>query len=91
MDVDAAEGGHIQYLLGQDAAIGHHGADIRLQLRQLGYRLFLTEIFRLENRQVMLEGHFLHRRSHHFHTAALGTVRLGVNTHHFKSVRQDLF
>jgi len=29
----------------------------------------------------MRKGHFLHGRKLHFHTPALGTIRLGIYTH----------
>ena len=91
MDVDAAAGGNIQNPLGQDPAIGNHRDHIGLQLPQ-GIHIFIgAEILRLENGDVICKGNFLHRRKNHFHTPALGTVRLGINTHHLKSVGQDSF
>ena len=90
MDVDTAVGGHIQHLLGKDAAIGYHRADIRLQGAQLLHRLLLPEILRLENRQVMGKGHLLDGRRHQLHAPALGTVRLGVNADNLKAVGKDL-
>ena len=91
MNIDTAESGHIQDLLGQDPSVGHHGTDIRLQGSQLRHGFLAPEILRLENRQVMGDGNLLHRRKHHLHATALGPVRLCIYADHFKAVSDDLF
>ena len=89
MDIDAAAGGNVQHLLGQDPAIGYNCTDIWLQVPQLLHRFLLPEMFRLENGQVIGKGHFLYGRIDHLHAPALGTVRLGVDTDDFKTVGND--
>ena len=89
MDVDAAKCGHIQHLLGQDSPIGHHGADIGLQIPQLLHRLLLPEVFRLEHGDFRIQRHLLHRGGHQLHAPALGPVRLGIDPHHIEAIRQN--
>ena len=91
VNVDAAEGGDIQYLLGQDPAIGHHGTDIRLQIPKLLHTILLPEVLRLKHGDSMLQRHFLHRRKDHLHAPTLGAVGLGKGPHHLKAVGKDFF
>ena len=91
MNVDAPEGGHVQYLLGEDPAVGHHGADVRLQGPEGLHRLLLPEIFRLEDRDPRVQGHFLHRAGGQLHAPALGPVRLGIDPYHLEAVCQNPF
>ena len=91
MDVDAAVFRHVQHLLGQDAPVGHHSADIRLHGTKLLYRFFLPEIFRLEHGDSGSHGHLLHRRRHQLHAPSLGAVGLGVDAHHIEAVGQYFF
>ena len=87
MNIDAAECGNIQHLLGQNPAVGHHGADIRLQCPQSLHTFLLPEVLGLIYRNPGSQRHFLHRGSYQLHAPALGTVGLGVSAHHFKTVR----
>ena len=91
MDVDAALAGDVQHRLGQDPSVGHHRADIRVQPAQLLHRFRIFKMLRLEHRNPMLQSQLLHRRGHHLHAPALGTVRLGVNAHHLEAILQNLF
>ena len=91
VDVDASLGGDIQHPLGQDSAVGHHGADVGLQCSQSLHILVRPEILRLEDGDVMGQGHLLGGRSHQLHAPALGPVGLGVNADHLKAVGEDLF
>ena len=91
MDVDAAQDRHVQHLLGQNPAVGHHGADVRLQSLQLFHGFFLPEILRLEHRNSGVQRHFLHRRGHQLHAPSLGAVRLGIDADHLKAVGKNLF
>ena len=91
MDVDAAVFRHVQHLLGQDAPVGHHGADIRLQGAELLHCLFLPEIFRLEYGDSGSHRHLLHRGRHQLHAPSLGAVRLCVDAHHVEAVGQNFF
>ena len=87
MDIDAAIGRRIQHRLRQDPPIGNHRANIRLQGLQLLHSGAVTEVFRLKHRDFMLQRHLLDRGSHQLHASALGAVRLGIDTNHFKAVR----
>ena len=91
MNIDAAEGWHIQHLLGQDPPVGHHGAEIGLQRPQLLHSFLLPEGLRLEHGDPRFQGDLLRGRGRQLHAPALGPVRLGVHAHHFKAVRQDSF
>ena len=91
MDVDAAVFRHVQHLLGQNAPIGHHGADIRLQGAKRLHRSILPEIFRLKHGNSGGHGHILHRGRNQLHAPPLGTVRLGVDAHHVEAVGQYFF
>ena len=91
MDVDAAPLRHIQHLLGQNPTVGHHRADIRLQIPQLLHRFFLPEILRLEHGNSGSHGYLLHRRTDHLHAPALGAIRLGIDPDHLKTIGQNLF
>ena len=91
MDIDAAKPRHVQHLLGQNPAIGHHGADIGLQVPQLPNRFFLPEVLRLEYGDSGSQSRLLHGRSRQLHAPALGPVRLGIDAHHLEAVRQNLF
>ena len=91
VNVNAPEGGHVQYLLREDPAVGYHGADIRLQGPEGLHRLLLPEIFRLEDRDPRFQSHFLYRAGGQLHTPALGPVRLGIGPYHLEAVCQDPF
>ena len=91
MNIDAAEGWHIQHLLGQNPAIRHHGAEIWPQCPQLLHDFLLPEGLRLKHGNPRFQSDLLRGRGRQLHAPALGAVRLGVNAHHVKAVGQDLF
>ena len=86
MDIDAAQLRHIQHLLGQDAAVGHHRANIRPQGPQLLHVRLRPEILGLKHRKMRGQSHLLHRRSHQLHPPSLGPIRLGIDADYLKSV-----
>ena len=91
MDIDAAIGGDVQYALRQDPSVSHHSDGIGLEGTKLLHRFLLPEVFRLIHGDIMGKGHLLHRRKDHLHSSALGSVRLGVHTHHLTRSFQKLF
>jgi glycosyltransferase involved in cell wall biosynthesis len=56
MDIHVAPDGNIQHPLGQNPSIGHHGADIGLQIPQCLHILVSPEIFRLEHWDIVGDG-----------------------------------
>ena len=91
MDIHIAQSGNVQHPLGQDPTVGHHGANVGLQIRQGLHIRILPEAFRLEHGDIVGDGNLLHRRKDHLHAPALGPVRLGIDTDNLKAVGNDFF
>ena len=62
MDVDAPHGGQVQDVVGQDAAVGGHHDELRVQLLQLGQGGPVPELGGLEHGNAVLQRRLLHRR-----------------------------
>ena len=62
VDVDAPHGRQIQDVVRQDAAVGRHHDELRVQLLQLGQSGPVPELGGLKDRNAVLQRRLLHRR-----------------------------
>ena len=81
MDVDAAQLGVVQDLLGEDPAIGGHHDEVGGQTLDGLQGGAVPQLGGLEDRDVVLQGNHLHRGGQELHAPVLGLVRLGEDAH----------
>ena len=83
MDIDAAEFRQFQQSFRKELAKSRHHNEFRLDFFHFCLEFRSFDPFRLQDRQTLGQGIFLHSAHHHLVAPAFGTVRLGHNSSDF--------
>ena len=91
MNVDTAQLGQVNDCLGKEFSVGNDDNQFRSEGRQLLQNALLTELFRLQDGNIVSQRHSLYWRRQQLHSPVFWLIRLGVDGSNVMSVRNQPF